>query len=162
MNKTYTVTAADEPGGILGTAITEDTTEETAGETNDEHDDEECMHAKSNDCIHTPEVKIPSLDPHKTTKVDFVSPEKAEGDVDIPVGPPSETKGEPFAPYEWPDHGNHYPEASETNMCCTPKAKATADLLSLAEEEKKQTPPRSHIASTVKGSPRPEHGSSTK
>lgn len=41
ISKTYTVTAADEPGGILGTAMTEDTSEETAGETLDEHDEDE-------------------------------------------------------------------------------------------------------------------------
>lgn len=36
----YTLTAADEHGGIVGSAITEDTSEETAGETIDEHDNE--------------------------------------------------------------------------------------------------------------------------
>lgn len=104
MNKTYTVAAADEPGGMLGTAMTEDTTEETAGETNDEHDEEECMHAKSMENAHAPEGKISPLDPHKTTKDSEEAPEDALGDVDLSVGSPSESKGEPFVPYETTNH----------------------------------------------------------
>lgn len=135
---------------MLGTAISEDTSEETAGETNDEHDEEEKPHLKPNHNIPTPEGKIPSLDPRKTSNADDEEPEEAEGDVDLSVGSSPETKGDPLSTYEKTDHKNHIPEATNTEECCTSKTKAMAYLARNEEENLLKQP-----TSSTPATPRP-------